>query len=129
MSDPPQRYQSLTHTGKFWMADFAWKRLIMLAVDASGDIGRLLCPVSVRPLGGAGFHPTPLATGWAVQETFSRTFRSAIGLCRAPVADQRADHQFSAGAVTHPAPPLSDRDGLRDSAPSHPVYAGSKRYV
>jgi len=35
MSDPPQRYQSLTHTGKFWMADFAWKPLIMLAVVAA----------------------------------------------------------------------------------------------
>src|SRR4030042_2270337 len=95
--------------------------LVWLAVDASGDIGRLLCPVSVRPLGGAGIHSPPLATGGGIQETFSRTFRSAIGLCRAPVADQWADHQFSAGAVTHPAPPLSDRDGLRDSAPSHPV--------
>jgi uncharacterized membrane protein YdjX (TVP38/TMEM64 family) len=35
MSDPPQKCRSLTHKAKFWMADFAWKPLIMLAVVAA----------------------------------------------------------------------------------------------
>ena len=35
MSDPPQRYRSLTHKAKFWMADFPWKPLMMLAVVAA----------------------------------------------------------------------------------------------
>src|SRR4030042_5590308 len=103
--------------------------LVWPALDASGDIGRLLYPVSVRALGGPGFRPSPLAAGWVDQETSSRTFRGGVGLCRSPVADQRAGHQFFAGVVAHPPPPTSAWDGLRGSAPCHHVPAGSKRYI
>ena len=96
---------------RFGIRILAWP-----AVDARGDTGRLLCPVSVCALGWQGFRPTPLAAGRAAQRAFSWTFCSVSGLCRAPAPHQRARHQFFAGAIPYPTPPLFAGDGLRDSA-------------
>ena len=44
----------------------------------------LLCPLSLRALGWPRFRPASLASRWASEEAFSRTFCGVHGLCRAP---------------------------------------------
>ena len=98
------------------------------ALDAGGDTGGLLCPVSFCALGRPRFRPSSLAAGRTTEEAFSRPFGGTAGLCRAPAPHQRAGHQLSPWIVTHPTPPLSVGHGFRNSARSHPVHAGSQRH-
>ena len=137
-----------------WVGPAAWMGIVFVLV-AAGMPRLLFCPIGGLAFGFwhgllwtqvatlAGYYALFLFVRWGgrdfvlrhwprvgrLKEAFSRPFRGAAGLCRAPAPHQRADHQFSAGAVAHPTPPLSAGDGLRDSARGHPVHAGSQRHV